>query len=104
MHLKNLELENFRNHRKSSFEFSKDPTFIVGPNTSGKTNLLESISFLSTGKSTKGAKDEEVVRTGESIVRVKGKTSDVELEVLIVLPDAQSVGRSRRKYLVNGVS
>jgi len=104
MHLKSLELENFRNHRKSSFEFSPDTTFVVGPNTCGKTNLLESISFLSTGKSCRGAKDEEVIRTGEIIARVKGKTEDADLEVLMVLADAQSIARGKRKYLVNGVS
>ena len=104
MYLKSLDLENFRNHQKASFEFSDKTTFVVGPNTTGKTNLLEAISFLSIGRSVRGAKDEEVVRTGESIARVKGKTEDAELEVLLVLADAQSVARGRRKYLVNGVS
>lgn len=104
MLLKSIHLQNFRNHKETTFEFDSKTTFIVGPNTCGKTNLLESISFLSIGKSIRGAKDEEVVRTGESIARVKGKTSELELEVLIVLPDAASVTRGRRKYLVNGVS
>lgn len=103
MLLKSIYLQNFRNHKETTFEFDSKTTFIVGPNTCGKTNLLESISFLSTGKSIRGAKDEEVVRTGESITRVKGKTSELELEVLIVLPDTASVTRGRRKYLVNGV-
>ncbi|MEX2007207.1 MAG: DNA replication and repair protein RecF [Candidatus Levyibacteriota bacterium] len=104
MHLKNLELENFRNHQKASFEFSDKITFIVGPNTSGKTNLLEAITFIATGKSSRGAKDEEVVRSGEILAKAKGKTQDTELEVLVILGDEDTFVRGRRKYLVNGVA
>jgi len=115
--LKSISLQNFRSHKKSSFEFSETVTFIVGPNTSGKTNLLEAIGFLSTGKSVRGAKDEEVIRFGENIARVKarlqtpersdggqGQVSDTELEVVITSENPQSSFRPGRKYLVNGVS
>ncbi len=117
MFLKSINLSSFRNHTKSTFDFNEKLTFIVGPNTSGKTNLLESISFLTTGKSLRNAKDEEVVRKGETLAKIKarlqmpehsdggqGKTQDLELEVLIVLPEAASIERGKRKYLVNGVS
>ncbi len=103
MLLKSLALSSFRNHPKASFEFSNKTTFIVGPNTSGKTNLLESISYLTTGKSFKGAKDEDVVKKGEGVVKIKGETSDVELEVLMVAGSSEQE-RVRKKYLVNGVS
>lgn len=103
MYLKSLDLSNFRNHSKASFEFSNKITFIVGPNTSGKTNLLESISYLATGKSFKSAKDEDVIKKGKTIARIKGEATDVELEVLMVAGVTEQE-RVKKKYLVNGVS
>ncbi|PIZ62412.1 DNA replication/repair protein RecF, partial [Candidatus Saccharibacteria bacterium CG_4_10_14_0_2_um_filter_52_9] len=36
-----LRLQNFRSYKDSSFELSPGVNIIVGPNASGKTNLLE---------------------------------------------------------------
>lgn len=96
MFLKSVDLSNFRNYEKASFDLNAKTTFVVGPNTSGKTNFLEAVGFLSTGKSSRGAKDEDVLRFGQEVLRIKGKTSSFELEVVITA--------QRRKYLVNGVS
>ena len=41
MHLKQLTLQNFRNYKKSTFNFSENTTLVVGPNTSGKSNLID---------------------------------------------------------------
>ncbi|MBM3209184.1 DNA replication and repair protein RecF, partial [Candidatus Shapirobacteria bacterium] len=51
MFIKSIKLQNFRNYREKVFSFDKDTTLIVGPNASGKTNLLEAIYLLATGKS-----------------------------------------------------
>ncbi|MCI0382337.1 MAG: DNA replication/repair protein RecF [Chlamydiae bacterium] len=51
MHIKKLFLCNFRNHKKAEFSFSPHINWIWGENGSGKTNLLEAISLLTTGKS-----------------------------------------------------
>lgn len=97
--LKSLQLQNFRSHSKASFDFDNKITFIVGPNGAGKTNLLESIYFLSYGRSPK-LKDEDIIKFGEEIARVKGKVDETELEVLIQKEEE----RIKRKFLVNGVS
>lgn len=96
MLLKNLQLQNFRNYSKSEFNFSSQTTLIVGPNTSGKTNIIEAIYFLATGKSFRADKDFEMIRFGEEVARVKGKVNDTDLEVVLTTP--------LKKYLVNGVS
>lgn len=96
MLLKHLSLQNFRNYTKSEFEFNKETTLIVGPNTSGKTNLLEAIFFLSTGKSFRAEKDFQMIQFGEEIARVQGVADEIRLEAVIT-PDL-------KKYLVNGVS
>lgn len=101
--LKSISLQNFRNHKSLDVKFDKGITFIVGPNTSGKTNLLEAISFLAFGKSIRNAKDEDVVKTGQSLGKIKAETEEAELEIIIVL-DGAHFARARKKLLVNGVS
>lgn len=102
MFLNSISLQNFRNHKSLDVKFA-ETTFIVGPNTSGKTNLLESISFLTNGKSSRGAKDEDTVRKGENIAKIKGETAESELEILMVLGETE-LERVKKKYLVNGVA
>lgn len=115
MFLKQLFLQNFRNYSKSEFNFNKDTTLIVGPNTSGKTNLIEAIFFLSTGKSFRTDKDEQVIRFGEEIARLSAgilpisntantTNNKIELEVIITSGKMDTRGISKKKYLVNGVS
>lgn len=99
--LKALTLQNFRSHKKPSFEFGEKITFVVGPNGSGKTNLLDSIYYLSHGRSAK-SRDEEVVRFGEDITRAKAKTENAELEVLITKD--QETERILKRFFVNGVA
>lgn len=95
MILKSIYLQNFRNYKKQEFAFSENTTLIVGPNTTGKTNLIEGIFFLSTGKSFKGA-DADVILFGEDVGRIK--TEGIE----IVFAKRESI--VFKKYFVNGVS
>lgn len=57
--LQTLEISNFRNieHLKISFESGRSA--IYGKNAIGKTNVLEAISWLMTGKSLSGSSDEQ---------------------------------------------
>lgn len=56
----NLRLQNFRSYADASFEFGDRVNIIIGPNASGKTNLLEAIQVLSTGGSYRVSDDELV--------------------------------------------
>jgi DNA replication and repair protein RecF len=47
----NLRLQQFRSYSDDSFEFSQGVNIIVGPNASGKTNLLEAILVVARGSS-----------------------------------------------------
>lgn len=51
MHLEKLSLTNFKNYEDSRFTFGKQINVLVGPNGSGKTNLLDAIYFLALSKS-----------------------------------------------------
>ncbi len=50
MYLQTLQLQHFKNHTNLSISFHPHWNFILGPNGSGKTNLLESIYFLALTK------------------------------------------------------
>ena len=45
--LEQLNLADFRNCESGEFHFSGEKVVFTGPNGTGKTNLLESIYFLS---------------------------------------------------------
>ncbi|MCS7092075.1 MAG: AAA family ATPase [Patescibacteria group bacterium] len=75
MILKTLSLFNFRNHRKKTFSFSDKVNVIVGNNASGKTNVLESVFLLSTGKSLKANREEEMIMIVEELSKIKGTVS-----------------------------
>ena len=51
MHLEKLSLTNFKNYEDVRYAFGRQVNVIVGPNGSGKTNLLDAIYFLALSKS-----------------------------------------------------
>jgi len=105
MFLKSLSLANFRNYDKSNFNFSKDIAIIVGPNTAGKTNLAESIFYLSTGRGSKAEKDADLIRFSQNLARISGVLADkTELSVVVSKEESDTREIIRKKYLVNGVS
>ena len=104
MYLNSISLQNFRNYKKSNFSFSQNTTLIVGPNTSGKSNLIEAIFFISLGRSFRIEKDEQLVKFGEEVARIKGKVDDKELEVVIAQRGVGGRITPFKKYLVNGVA
>src|SRR3989339_1524639 len=96
MKIDKLELKNFRNHDKRAFSFG-DKTVIVGENGSGKSNILEAIYLLATGKSFRADTDLEMVNYERQFFRVDGKIKDNgDLGVLL--------NEGRKKFEVNGIS
>jgi DNA replication and repair protein RecF len=67
--LDSLRLQHFRSYIDESFEFEPGVNIIVGPNASGKTNLLEAILVLSRGVSYR-AKDLELIQFNEPWARL----------------------------------
>ena len=47
---KNIKLVNYRNFKEFKIDFSNNCNLIIGPNGSGKTNILESISLFERGR------------------------------------------------------
>ena len=64
MQLNKIALRDFRNYENLSLELDPGVNLIVGNNAQGKTNLLEAISYLGSGKSFRAQKTGEMVRFG----------------------------------------
>ena len=69
MILDSLRLQHFRSYKDGAFEFDPGINIIVGPNASGKTNLLEALLMVCRGSSFR-AKDAELLAFGESWARL----------------------------------
>ena len=65
MRLEKLQLRGFRNYGQIQLEFEPGVNLIVGDNAQGKTNLLESIGYLGSGKSFRAQKTGELIRFEE---------------------------------------
>jgi len=100
--IKNLKLQNFRNHTKSKFEFYQT-TIIVGENTSGKTSILEALFMLSHGKSFKADSDIDTINEKSEFSRIDGTIFDAEDETKLAIVVSSKNNRLSKKYLVNNV-
>jgi DNA replication and repair protein RecF len=71
MHIEKLSLLNFKNYEEANLSFSPGINVFVGKNGSGKTNLLDSIYYLSFTKSAFSPSDHHCIRTGENFFMIK---------------------------------
>ena len=96
MPVRTLSLTDFRSYRRLDIELAGGPHVVVGRNAAGKTNLVESLVLLSSGRSHRGGADTEMVRWGGDFARVgagveaHGRTE--ELEVVIFAVAARTAG------------
>jgi len=72
MFLQKLHLLNYRNYVEIDVEFNSKINVLVGPNGSGKTNLLDSIYYLSFTKSAFQSTDQVSLRHGTDHFFIKG--------------------------------
>jgi DNA replication and repair protein RecF len=78
-------LQNFRNYTDDSFEFNPGVNIIVGPNASGKTNLLEAIYIICTQK-TYRTNDAAVIRHEHPWARIEAVV-DGTTRIVKIHPD-----------------
>ena len=78
MNLQELSLRSFRNYGEVRLEFEPGVNLIVGDNAQGKTNLLEAIAYLGSGKSFRAQKTSEMVRFGDDFAEIQGKVFSQE--------------------------
>ena len=82
-----LRIRNFRNYDQASVHFSPGLNMITGANAQGKTNLLESLVYLSLTRSFRISSDPVLIRNGCEFARlgctVQDEGRSVQLEAVI---------------------
>ncbi|MCC5931750.1 MAG: DNA replication and repair protein RecF [Cyclobacteriaceae bacterium] len=73
MTIENILLCFFKNYKDFQTDFSPEINCIVGPNGSGKTNLLDAIYLLAFSKSAFNATDQQLIFHDENYFSVKGR-------------------------------
>ena len=85
MHLKKLNLINYKNFKNQTFEFNSKVNCFVGSNGVGKTNILDAIYHLSFGKSYFNPITSQNIKHGEDFFVVDGRyLKELKEEKIIV--------------------
>lgn len=90
-----IRLQNYRSYLDASFEFEPGANIIVGPNASGKTNLLEAVMFLAGGNSYR-AKDQDLINHASSWARLDGFSAGGNRSVKLEAGE----GRPSKSFLI----
>ncbi len=91
MILKSLYLRNFRNFKEAQVDFGQKINLISGKNAQGKTNLLEALLLLSTGRSFRTQHLSELILEGASFFFIEAKILQNGIEQTLRLSfDGQS--------------
>lgn len=83
MHLKTLQLINFKNYEDIELSLSDGINCFTGPNGSGKTNILDAIYYLSMCKSYLNSIDRQNIRFNEHFFVIQGNWIKDEKEINI---------------------
>src|SRR5690606_30988448 len=88
VHVRRLELVDFRSYPRAEVDFPPGVSVLVGPNGVGKTNLVEALGYVATLSSHRVATDAPLVRVGAATAIIRcaivhdGRELLVELELV----------------------
>lgn len=101
MFITHIKLKNWRNFRSISVSLS-ETTYILGPNASGKSNLLDALRFLRDVSKPKGGGLQTAVaeRGGISKLRCLHARKDPEVSIDVEILDPSS-SKNRWRYLLS---
>ena len=71
--LNKLKIKNFRNHKSFGIDLKEQRAIVLGCNGIGKSNLLESIEFLSQLKSNRALSDKDLIENDSDMAEVIGQ-------------------------------
>jgi DNA replication and repair protein RecF len=97
--VRRLELVDFRNYVSASFDLDPGTTAVIGRNGHGKTNFAESLAYLSTLTSFRGAPPEALIRVGAETAILRATVVHEDGREVLVEAELSRAGRNR--VLVN---
>ena len=101
MHIKKLQLANFRNYLEFEQEFNQLKTIIIGQNAQGKTNILEAINILATSNSDRAERDSNLILWDNeyALIFATIEKKDDKLDIALQINPS-----GKRKLKINGVA
>jgi DNA replication and repair protein RecF len=98
-----LRLREFRNYAELELTFPPAGAAVIGPNGSGKTNLIEALYYLEIFRSFRGSPDEQLCRFGEDTFHVRGRFADPTTGREVEVTAAYDRRRRAKRVTVDGV-
>ena len=95
-----LSLSDFRNYETAEVPLVVGPNLFVGSNGQGKTNLVESLGYLSTLGSHRVSTDHAMIRQGQDAAIIRARLEHAERQLLVEVqlnrstPNRAQVNRS----------
>jgi len=102
--LQQLTLSDFRNYSELEIEPAPGLNVFVGANAQGKSNLLEAIAMLGTGKSFRTAREGDTVRQSSERAVLHGVAATQAGRVELACAIERSSRGTHKSYTVNGTS
>jgi DNA replication and repair protein RecF len=107
MELTSITLSSVRTYEKSTFHFSPHVTVIVGDNAIGKTNIIESIWYMATGKAFRGDSDRDLIMWDKDVAHLKAEVvvhgQKEMLETVITNGTMHGIKTPMKRFFVNKV-
>ena len=100
MKLKDLSLVDYRNCRDITLNMDANKILIIGKNAQGKTNILESIYFLSTLKSQRTSNNIELINFNADFCSINSNIIKADTEIEL---DFSYSKEKKRELKINGV-
>lgn len=97
-----LRLADFRNYPALDFTPAPGLNVFVGPNAQGKSNLLEAIALLATGKSFRARREVELIRDGMQLAEIAGAARIPAGAIVLRASIQRTGGGARKTFEVNG--
>ena len=104
MKLHSVHLSNVRNYAQLDLEPAPGLNIFIGRNAQGKSNLLEAIAVLGTGKSFRTARERDMIREGLEIAAISGEARTRAGTVRLACTIATGARATRKTYTANGSS
>lgn len=101
MYIKNIELKNFRNYEELKLKFNSNKILFIGKNAQGKTNILESLFYLSSLNSFRAKTDLELINWNKNFTIIKALINKFNIDVDLEININQI---ARKKLKVNGLN
>jgi DNA replication and repair protein RecF len=95
--ISSLRLQNFRSYKDASFEFTEGVNIIIGPNASGKTNIIEGLVYICRGTSFR-ALDKENIKHQSDWARLDAVTDKNEVRIVKLQRENEM---TKKEFVIN---